>query len=254
MKENDPESNNTGAKLLTLILALSIALVTCAIAWVGWTSIDSVQKKAGTLHNYHVTAENTKVDSHRYDDIQDIDRQMFSDKVDPVDAMISGGGKLAGSEIDCSKAGVAIRYNHYGEAVTLLSQALEMIPSEAKGKASWTAFGGKCDRPMYTARTRQARAFGYIQMGQYLQAITDLTEAIKLYPEYIEYQERSFCYCKAGKPELALADLTEAIRLRPDDTSNYANRARAHYLLGQKALGDADIKTAQSLPKSNLPE
>jgi tetratricopeptide (TPR) repeat protein len=251
MKENHPMSKFAGAKLLTLILALAIALVTCAIAWVGWTSIDSAQKHAVKLNNYHVTADNTKVDSHRYDTVKDIDTQMFPDQADPLEAMMAGGAKLEGSEITCCKGWTQIRYNRPGQAEVSFSKVLAMIPLEAEKKTSWHASGGICDRRSYTASVYKGRSISYLGTGKYLQAIDDLTAAIQLHPSDDVYQYRSLCYLKTGKYSLAVADSTAAIKLLPGNALNYENRAKAYYLLGQKALGDADIKMARALPKGS---
>jgi tetratricopeptide (TPR) repeat protein len=252
MNENDPKSHYAGAKVLNWILALAVVLVTCAVAWVGWTVVESVQKKAGKLGSLHATADNTKVDSHRYDNVQEIDRKMFPDTSDPMEAMISGGGNLEGSEVACCKGWTELLYKRPKQAEVSFSRALAMIPLEAEKKTSWHGSGHLCDRPTYTADAYRGRSISYLQTGRYPQAIADLTASIQLHRRHDSYQYRSFCYLKAGKYSLAVADSTEAIKLKATDPFDYDNRAKAYYFLGQKARADADIKAAQALPKGNV--
>jgi tetratricopeptide (TPR) repeat protein len=118
---------------------------------------------------------------------------------------------LAGSEILYSKAFEASDKGHYAEAEKDLTQVLIMIPKEAKTKKVWMAHG--C-----------------VAKGSYYTMLT--------------YQDRAYCYLQEGKYPLALADLNQAIKLDPTNGSNFENRARLHYKLDQKALGDADRKMA----------
>jgi tetratricopeptide (TPR) repeat protein len=104
----------------------------------------------------------------------------------------------------------------FAQAVALYSQILAMIPGEAKNKSSWYANGMTGDRSRYTMWVYRQRAFCYRELGNYSRAVDDLTEAIKLHPEI------SF---------------------------NYHKRAEVYYLLGNKALGDADAKAVETQSK-----
>ncbi len=92
-------------------------------------------------------------------------------------------------------------------------RVLEMIPGESLTRCSWRAVGAAGDRKLYSAYT---------------------------------YQQRAYCYLKQRQYATATDDLSEAIKLRPQYPNNYQNRARAHYLLGEKGLADADSKTAKA--------
>jgi tetratricopeptide (TPR) repeat protein len=174
-----------------------------------------LQKHAGKLHNFHVTADNTKVDSHHYDIVRnEIDLKVFDDKLSPAENLQATLVRQEGSELIYSKAKAAIYEKKFAQAAAYYSQILAMIPGEAKHKSSWYAIGKTFDRVAYTMRA---------------------------------HRQRALCYSEMGDNVRALADLTEAIRLVPDDAYTYMKRAEAYYLLGKKALGDADTKTEQAL-------
>ena len=64
---------------------------------------------------------------------------------------------------------------------------------------------------------------------------------------FYTYQYRSFCYLQTGRYKLAIADLNAAIKLNSGHVQSYENRAKAHFLLREKSLGDADMKTVARL-------
>jgi tetratricopeptide (TPR) repeat protein len=215
MAVKDSDSDQSKAKLLNWIFVLAIALVACAIGWVGWTCVDSVQKKAGKLENYHVTPENTKVTSRRYDVLnKDIDNQIMANQLSPDLALQDSMAKLEGSEIPMNMGTKAVDKQQFAQAEKYFSEALELIPAEAKQKDSWRVGGLPRKRQSYTA-------YGY--------------------------EERSYCYLKAGDYTKALADLTMAIKLHPEQGLNYENRAKVYFLLGKKSLGAADLQMARTL-------
>jgi tetratricopeptide (TPR) repeat protein len=211
--------DHTGGKTLNWILGIITALVAGGIAWVGWNFIDSVQKHTGELKNYHVTADNAKIDSHRYDTInKDVDEHIFNNQTDPEQALQEAVFKLKGSEISFSKGLTALDNNNYAIAEVNFSNVLANIPLEAKQKTTWRAFGNVADRNFFTVAALQRRAL---------------------------------CYIKTDKYDKAVIDLTEAIKLRPTLAVNYENRATAYNKLGKKALAAADLNKARALSKSN---
>jgi tetratricopeptide (TPR) repeat protein len=217
MKKTDPEADQSKDKMLTWILAGAVALVAGAIGWVGWTCIDSVQKNTGKLKNYHVTADNTKIDNQHLDIVKnDLDVKIFKDKLDPSDDLQATLVKREGSEILYSKAMAAMDKKQFAQAAIYFSQVLALIPAEAKKKTFWYASGDTIDRTHYTLCVQQ-----------------------KLYN----------CYRNIGQYAKAADVVTEAIKLTPDIPGNYQSRAELYYKLGKKALGDADTKTARELAK-----
>jgi tetratricopeptide (TPR) repeat protein len=216
MTKDDRQSTSTDGHLLNWLLGLTIAVVAGSIAWVGWNFIDSLQKHAGKLSSYHATADNTKMDAHPYDLVKkDTEKDVLSGELSPSVALGETLGKAEGSELICIKGTRETDRGHYAEGAQCFSQALAMIPAEAKKKSRWQAINNHVDKKAYTAYT---------------------------------YEQRSFCYLKMGKYFAAVADLTKAIKLRPGYALNYENRAKAYLLIGQKELAAADLNMARSLP------
>lgn len=205
--------------MLTWILALAIAFVTCAIGWVGWNCIDSVQKHAGKMQAFNVTAENTKINSRHMDIVKnDIDSHVAMDQLSPSEDLQTILIDQKSSEHVFSKAIAAEECQQHTQSVKYFSQVLEMIPAEAKTKATWFALGQIWERRPYNELALRRRAQAYILMNDY---------------------------------SLAIDDCTAAIKLGPDQSSNYRVRAKAYYKLGRKALGDADTKSADKLVAAN---
>jgi predicted Zn-dependent protease len=219
MKENDSPSTQTSAKMLNWILALAIALVACAIGLVGWNCIESVQKNAGKLNNYHVTADNTKIDSHRYDVVKkELDSQVFSDQLTASQELQGALVKQEGSEIFFSKGTAAIDKKQYAQGVVNFSQVLALIPVEAKKKDTWFCFGCLTHRPTYIMWALRQRGLCYVEMGHYSAAIADLNAAIKQRSDDPAcYRYRARAYSKIGKPALAAADGQTARALAAKD-------------------------------------
>jgi tetratricopeptide (TPR) repeat protein len=218
MEEDESIPDQASSKLLNWIFALAIALVAGAIAWVGWNCLDSLEKHTGKLKNYHVTAENTKIDSNLNDDLKKkVDVQVMSEHVEPDLAIQEVISVPEGSELYMNKGGKALDKGQFDQAVSCFSQVLAMIPEEAK-KTSWRTGLSNRDRTSYTEYAYEQRAFCYLQMHNYSRAI---------------------------------ADLTAAIKLQPDNAQAYQNRAKAYHFLGEKALEAADMKTLQSLSARN---
>jgi len=213
--ENDLSETQINSKVLTWILALATAIVACGIGWVGWSCIDSLQKHAGQMKNFHVTAENTKIDSHHLDIVKEnIDSHFALDKLGPGEDLQTILINQKSSERVFSKALAAIDNRQYAEAVKLYSQVLAMIPAEAKTKTTWMAAGEVWEGRRYPEMVLRRRAQCYILLGDYSRAIDDCTAAIKQ---------------------------------TPGQSSNYRLRAQAYYKLGRKARGDADMKSAAAL-------
>jgi tetratricopeptide (TPR) repeat protein len=63
------------------------------------------------------------------------------------------------------------------------------------------------------------------------------------------YQCRGYCYLQKKKYREGIADLTDAIKLRPNYPTNYMNRAKAYRLIHNALLAEADDAKVRSLPK-----
>jgi tetratricopeptide (TPR) repeat protein len=219
MKDDDPQFDQRSGKTLNWILAIAITLVACAIAWVGWNCIDSVQKNAGKLHNFHVTAENTKMDTHHYDVVKnEIDSQVLTNQLSPSQELQGALVKQEGSEVFFHRGIAEIDNKQYVQGIDDFSKVIAMVPEEARNKTSWFGFGGMSDRRTYTMWA---------------------------------YRQRATCYTELGDYTRALVDLGEAIKLRPDTPITYKNRARIYYRLGKRGAGDADMRIAREIMIKN---
>ena len=62
-----------------------------------------------------------------------------------------------------------------------------------------------------------SRGAAYYESGQYMQAISDLTQAIELNPQYAKaYAYRGIAYAYRGNTEEAKNDLVKTVELSPD--------------------------------------
>ena len=215
MEENDWQPDHSSSNLLNWIFGLAIGLVACAIGWVGWSCVDSIQKNAGKLHNYHVTADNTKIDSRHLDIVKnEIDPRLFANQTGNSEELQSVLLNQAGSERFLTKATAAMDNKQFAQAAEYCSQALAKIPLEAKTKTTWYADGNVANRSVYIE---------------------------------LVLRKRATCYMSMGRSSLATADLTAAIKERPGNGNNWAERAKLYYKLGKKGPGDADTKQAQAM-------
>jgi tetratricopeptide (TPR) repeat protein len=65
------------------------------------------------------------------------------------------------------------------------------------------------------------------------------------------YQNRAYCYLHNKKYAEGVADLSDAIKLRPNYVTNYVNRAKAYRLMGKTKLALDDDEKIMTLPKSS---
>lgn len=93
------------------------------------------------------------------------------------------------------------------------------------------------------------RAAAYFKMGNFSQAVSDLTFALSAMPP----DERASCLlargearARLGQDETALDDFSESLRLKPDKAAAYA-RASCHNRLGEFAKAIDDYQTALKL-------
>ncbi|XP_077092521.1 uncharacterized protein LOC143744765 isoform X3 [Siphateles boraxobius] len=86
----------------------------------------------------------------------------------------------------------------------------------------------------------------FVQEGQYTQAVSLFTEAIKCDPkDYRFFGNRSYCYCCLEQYPLALADAEKSIHMAPDWPKGYYRRGSA--LMGLKRYSEAEKAMEQVL-------
>lgn len=101
------------------------------------------------------------------------------------------------------------------------------------------------------------RAADYYRMDQYLRALSDIDEAIRLTPAdktEIRFQElvlRANIYLMTERPDEALVDFESALALNPTDFNTIHQKANTEYLLGKYADARSGYQRMQGLsPRS----
>ncbi|MBS2007524.1 MAG: hypothetical protein JST01_10815 [Cyanobacteria bacterium SZAS TMP-1] len=196
--------------VLNWLFALSIVLVSGAIAWVAWNCIESTHKNADLAAKTIKNPQDFKASGHSYETVRkDLGAVMKADPRELDDKLPDPRG----SEIPFEKGLTETEQGNWSSAQAHFTKALELIPVEARTQHVWHPYGNIADEKFFTAFCYQHRAYCYLQQKAYKQAI---------------------------------ADLSEAINRRPGYALNYENRARAYYLLGERKLGAADMALAKS--------
>lgn len=78
-----------------------------------------------------------------------------------------------------------------------------------------------------------ARALTYIHLGNFYNAATDLTEAIRIKPLSVYYGNRAYVYKNLKRKQDAMNDYNKAVELDPQNMV-YGDRAEMRYILNQK--------------------
>jgi tetratricopeptide (TPR) repeat protein len=103
-----------------------------------------------------------------------------------------------------------------------------------------------------TADDYYVRGSAFLQRGDYQQALSDYTQAIRLQPDFAEaYGNRQKIYFWQGNYQQAVADGNRAIQLNPDLSTAYIFRGFAHSKLGniRNQLSDLNQAVARN-PRS----
>jgi tetratricopeptide (TPR) repeat protein len=81
--------------------------------------------------------------------------------------------------------------------------------------------------------------------GEYDKAISNYTEAIRLYPDYVDaYNRRGLAYICAKDYGKANSDFSKAIELDPKNARIYYNRGISHQANGKSGMAQADFANA----------
>lgn len=91
------------------------------------------------------------------------------------------------------------------------------------------------------------RAVGWNKKGNYSQAITDATEALRLKPDIALYNLRGSAYYDKGEYDIAIADFNDALRIGPPSGIIHHNRGNAFRSKGDYAKAIADYDAAINL-------
>ena len=97
------------------------------------------------------------------------------------------------------------------------------------------------------------RGNGYLDNGDFKNAITSYTQAVELDPENIySYINRGYIYIQLGDFDLAIADFDKAIELNPDETLAYINRGVAYRETGRHGDAITDYTSAIRLNPNGI--
>jgi tetratricopeptide (TPR) repeat protein len=104
-----------------------------------------------------------------------------------------------------------------------------------------------------TAYALKKRGFAYVQARQFVKAVQDLTNVIRLEKsDYSTYYARAFAYLQMMQWERVIADCTKAIELAPESDQKilrdiYRGRAEAYRQVGEFRLARSDEESAADL-------
>ncbi|TRY84082.1 hypothetical protein DNTS_008928, partial [Danionella cerebrum] len=131
-----------------------------------------------------------------------------------------------------------------------VANAVSHIRPKAKSKGKSKENKENESRPADTKIKRSAslaeKGVQCAQQGQYTQAVSLFTEAIKCDPEDFRFLfNRSFCYCCLEQYQLALEDAETSIQMAPDCAKGYFRRGSA--LMGLKRYNEAEKAMDQVL-------
>ena len=94
----------------------------------------------------------------------------------------------------------------------------------------------------------------YSEVGEYDEAIKDLTIAIEILPDQSpSYYNRGLAYSRKGEKENAIRDFNQAIRLDPNDASSHYNRGAVYRSLGNGDRAVTDFIKAAELDPNLVP-
>uniref|UniRef100_A0A671QKR7 Tetratricopeptide repeat protein 31-like n=1 Tax=Sinocyclocheilus anshuiensis TaxID=1608454 RepID=A0A671QKR7_9TELE len=126
-----------------------------------------------------------------------------------------------------------------------VANAVSHIRPKAKSKGAHKSKENK-ENESRTGEVSFEKGIRFVQEGQYTQALSLFTEAIKCDPkDYRFFGNRSYCYCCLEQYPLALTDAEKSIQMAPDWPKGYYRRGSA--LMGLKRYCEAEKAMEQVL-------
>ncbi len=167
------------------------------------------------------------------------------------------------------KRGLAyVEQGDYNRAIADLTESIRLVPKYANAdRRRGVIYTPENKYKRTIAEAYYFRGLAYGEQGDYNRAIADLTESIRLVPEYADaYQMRGNYYILKKKYKRAIADYTEVIRLnraiadyteviRLDPLIDaYEMRALAYRAIGKQRKADCDDREAEALKPPKDPK
>ena len=88
------------------------------------------------------------------------------------------------------------------------------------------------------------RADSNLSLGKNFQAILDYSKAIDIAPSFVAYHNRGLAYLRISEYRKAIADFTKAIELNGSIATAYYNRGLAYQAIGRTDLSKLDFEKA----------
>jgi tetratricopeptide (TPR) repeat protein len=112
-----------------------------------------------------------------------------------------------------------------------------------------TALEAKADQKM---EALVSRGIGYAMGHQYVQALSDLDEAIRLHPIFDRaYVNRATVYSILREDQMALSDYDRSIDINPTNPIAYVGRGQLFKRLGMIDKAIADVGMARAFDEGN---
>ena len=102
-------------------------------------------------------------------------------------------------------------------------------------------------KPRY-AEAYYNRGYAYASKGKYDDAIRDFNKALEINPNYGKaHHLRGIAYASKGQYDQAISDYTKALEINPQDAIAYCNRGIGYYFRKEYGKSWENVKKAQSL-------
>ncbi|MDZ8079396.1 MAG: tetratricopeptide repeat protein [Nostoc sp. DcaGUA01] len=152
----------------------------------------------------------------------------------------------AGKDVDCSEV------QRWGEQLNNWLKAYEDKHYEAAAQMLTTLLSDASLEDKWRAVALDWRSYIYSQSNQYSKALADLTQAIKLVPEEVEYLTvRGMTYCQMQRYQEALLDFNRVIELNPNYQWAIASRGVTYRLMYQYDEALEDLNRAIELDSND---
>lgn len=138
-------------------------------------------------------------------------------------------------------------YNNRSSAYTSLKQYDKAIADSTMSISLLPANATDVDR----ALLHGTRAVAYGKTWDYVRAISDMNEAVRLNPSRVYLMARQASYDISGQPALAMPDIDELIKRDPKDAGVWATRCLVRTRMGEPEAAMADCNRALELDPRN---